>query len=60
LVNTVMLGALVEATGVLPMAAVKQALEDHLPAKHKALLTANFVALEKGADLARVGLKQVA
>ena len=60
LVNTVMLGALVEASGVLPMAAVMQALEHHLPAKHKALLTANFAALEKGADLARVWFKQVA
>jgi 2-oxoglutarate ferredoxin oxidoreductase subunit gamma len=53
LVNAVMLGALVEATGVLPMEAVKKALQDHLPAKHQKLLPANFAALEKGADAAR-------
>ena len=53
LVNAVMLGALVEATGVLPMEAVKKALQDHLPAKHQKLLPANFSALEKGADAAK-------
>jgi 2-oxoglutarate ferredoxin oxidoreductase subunit gamma len=52
LVNTVMLGALVEATGVLPMEAIKQALEDHLPERHRKLLPANFEALERGAVLA--------
>jgi 2-oxoglutarate ferredoxin oxidoreductase subunit gamma len=52
LVNTVMLGALVEATGVLPMEAIKQALEDHLPERHRKLIPANFEALEKGAALA--------
>jgi 2-oxoglutarate ferredoxin oxidoreductase subunit gamma len=53
LVNAVMLGALVKATGVLPMEAVKKALQDHLPAKHQKLLPANFSALEKGADAAK-------
>lgn len=53
LVNAVMLGALVEATGVLPLAAIQKALKDHLPAKHQKLLPANFAALEKGAEAAR-------
>lgn len=53
LVNAVMLGALVEATGVLPVGAIQQALKNHLPAKHQNLLAANFAALEKGAAAAR-------
>lgn len=53
LVNAVLLGALVEATGVLPMEAIQKALKDHLPAKHQDLLPANFAALEKGAEAAR-------
>ncbi len=53
LVNAVMLGALVEATRVLPMEAVMQALKNHLPTKHQKLLPANFSALEKGAEAAK-------
>ncbi|MEX1248419.1 MAG: 2-oxoacid:acceptor oxidoreductase family protein [Anaerolineales bacterium] len=53
LVNSIMLGALIEATGVLPLKAVEQALKNHLPAKHQRLLPANFAALERGAQAAR-------
>lgn len=52
LVNSIMLGALVQATGVLPLEAIRQALEDHLPERHRRLLAANFTALEKGAEIA--------
>jgi 2-oxoglutarate ferredoxin oxidoreductase subunit gamma len=60
LVNSVMLGALVEATGVLTMDAIRAALKDHLPARHQDLLPANFAALEQGAQAARFGLAQPA
>lgn len=53
LVNSIMLGALVEATGVLPMEAIRAALKAHLPARHQDLLPANFAALEKGAAAAQ-------
>lgn len=53
LMNSVMLGALIEATGVLTMDAIKAALKDHLPARHQHLLPANFTALDKGAEAAR-------
>lgn len=53
LVTTVMLGALVEATGVLPMEVVKRALDDHLPERHRKLLPANYEALERGAQIAK-------
>jgi 2-oxoglutarate ferredoxin oxidoreductase subunit gamma len=50
--NVVCLGALVQATGVVPMEAVKQALDDHLPERHRKLLGLNKEALSKGGMLA--------
>jgi 2-oxoglutarate ferredoxin oxidoreductase subunit gamma len=51
--NVLCLGALLEATGVLPLEAVEQALDDHLPERHRHLLDMNQQALRKGASLAR-------
>jgi len=51
--NVVCLGALVEATGVVSLDAVAQALDDHLPERHRSLLDLNKEALQKGAALAR-------
>lgn len=51
--NVVCLGALVEATGVVSLDAVAQALDDHLPERHRSLLELNKKALRKGASLAR-------
>lgn len=51
--NVVCLGALVEATGVVSLDAVAQALNDHLPERHRDLLDLNKEALRKGAALAR-------
>jgi 2-oxoglutarate ferredoxin oxidoreductase subunit gamma len=53
--NVICLGALVEATGVVSLEAVEQALEDHLPQRHRKLLGLNKEALRKGADLVRTG-----
>lgn len=53
LMNMVMVGALVEGTGVLTLDAVKQALKDHLPERHHKLLPANYKAIDKGAALVR-------
>ena len=53
LANVIMLGALLAATGLLPLVAVEQALEDHLPERHKRLLPANKAALQEGAQFAR-------
>jgi 2-oxoglutarate ferredoxin oxidoreductase subunit gamma len=54
--NVVLLGALVAATGVLPLEVVEHALDSHLPAKHRALLNANRAALQRGAALAEAVL----
>jgi 2-oxoglutarate ferredoxin oxidoreductase subunit gamma len=51
LANVICLGALVKATGVVPVEAVAKALEDHLPERHKKLLPLNKDALRRGAEL---------
>ncbi len=52
LANVVMLGALLAATELLPLAAVEQSLAAHLPERHKHLLEANKNALHSGARFA--------
>ena len=50
--NLVLTGALLAATGVLPLEAVERALAAHLPERHRNLLEANYQALRRGAALA--------
>lgn len=52
LANVVMLGALVQATGVLPLEAIEAALAAHLPQRHMRWLESNKIALRRGAALA--------
>jgi len=52
LANVICLGALVQSTGVVPLEAIEQALDDHLPERHRKLLRLNKEALHKGAALA--------
>jgi 2-oxoglutarate ferredoxin oxidoreductase subunit gamma len=52
LANVICLGALVQITGVVPVAAIEQALDDHLPERHRRLLGLNKEALHKGVALA--------
>ena len=51
LANVVCLGALAQATGVLPVEEIAKELENYLPKRHKELLPANLEALRKGASL---------
>jgi 2-oxoglutarate ferredoxin oxidoreductase subunit gamma len=51
--NVVCLGALVEANRVVSLETVEQALENHLPERHRHLLALNKEALRKGAALAQ-------
>lgn len=52
LANMVAIGAMITARPLLPLDALKQALKDHLPERHKKLLPANFEALNRGAAFA--------
>lgn len=49
LANVIMIGALLEVTGILPPEAVEAALEVHLPERHKHWLEPNKAALQRGA-----------
>jgi 2-oxoglutarate ferredoxin oxidoreductase subunit gamma len=51
--NVICLAALVEIIGVVSLQAVKQALDDHLPERHRRLLRLNYEAMDKGAALVR-------
>jgi 2-oxoglutarate ferredoxin oxidoreductase subunit gamma len=53
LLNMVLVGALVAASGLLPMGGVIAALREHLPAQHRDLLELNEAALRRGAATAR-------
>jgi 2-oxoglutarate ferredoxin oxidoreductase subunit gamma len=50
--NLICLGALVQAAGIVSLEAIEQALDDHLPERHRKLLGLNSEALRKGAALA--------
>ncbi|HDQ70661.1 MAG TPA: 2-oxoacid:ferredoxin oxidoreductase subunit gamma [Chloroflexi bacterium] len=49
--NVICLAALMEATGIVPVAAIEQALEDHLPERHRKLLGMNREAIRQGAAM---------
>lgn len=52
LTNVVMLGAVMAAFPALPVAAIRSALNNHLPEHRRSLLSKNYLALEKGAQFA--------
>lgn len=53
LANVVCLGALVQATGVVSLEAIEEALEKHLPERHRRFLEPNKQALRRGAAVAK-------
>jgi 2-oxoglutarate ferredoxin oxidoreductase subunit gamma len=53
LLNMVMLGALLEALPILPPGSIEQALDTHLPERHRKFLKGNIEAIHKGAEYAR-------
>jgi 2-oxoglutarate ferredoxin oxidoreductase subunit gamma len=56
--NMVMLGAFIEATGIVTPETVIQQLDKHLSARQRKWLEPNRIALEKGVELARQQGKQ--
>lgn len=50
--NVLCLGALMEPLDIMPLEAIEEALEEHLPQRHRDLLELNKQALRKGAALA--------
>lgn len=58
LANMVSIGAMITARPILSLDALKKALEDHLPERHKKLLPANFEALNQGVAFAETLLAE--
>jgi 2-oxoglutarate ferredoxin oxidoreductase subunit gamma len=53
LMNIVMLGALLQKLPILTLENIEQALDHHLPERHRRLLPSNIQALRQGAAFAR-------
>ncbi|MCK5793861.1 MAG: 2-oxoacid:acceptor oxidoreductase family protein, partial [Anaerolineales bacterium] len=53
LANMIMVGAMIAMKPILPLDAVKKALEEHIPERHKKTLPINFKAMDKGYDFAK-------
>ena len=53
LANVVLLGAVLTAHPALPLDSIRRALKQHMPARHRDLLTLNLEALDRGAAFAR-------
>ena len=51
--NNVILGALIELTGIVSIEAVVESLKKVLPARRHSMIPVNQLALEKGAELAK-------
>ena len=58
--NMVMVGAMLEMSGVLPLDVVKKALEEHIPERNRKYLPLNFDALDKGTEFAKQSLAETA
>ncbi len=52
LANMIMLGAMLAMKPILPLEAVKTALEQHIPERHTKTLPVNFEAMDQGYDFA--------
>jgi 2-oxoglutarate ferredoxin oxidoreductase subunit gamma len=53
LVNMIMLGAMLAMKPILPLDAVKKALEEHIPKRHIKTLPINFEAMDRGFEFAK-------
>ena len=51
--NNVILGALLELTGVVSIGTVEESLKEVLPKRHHGMIPVNVKALERGSELAR-------
>ncbi|MCJ7717390.1 MAG: 2-oxoacid:acceptor oxidoreductase family protein [Anaerolineales bacterium] len=52
LANMIMIGSMIALKPILPLDAVKKALEEHIPERHKKTLPMNFTAMDEGFEFA--------
>ena len=60
LANMVMVGGMIRLNPILPLEAVKQALEDHIPERHRKTIPLNFQALDAGYAFAEEAVAKAA
>jgi 2-oxoglutarate ferredoxin oxidoreductase subunit gamma len=60
LANMVMVGGMLRIDPILPLEAVKQALEDHIPERHRETIPLNFQALDAGFAFVEQELAEIA
>ena len=53
LANMIMMGAMLAMKPILPLDAVKKALEEHIPDRHKKTLPINYEAMDRGFEFAK-------
>jgi 2-oxoglutarate ferredoxin oxidoreductase subunit gamma len=53
LVTMIMMGAMLAMKPILPLDAVKEALEEHIPERHKKTLPINYEAMDRGFEFAK-------
>lgn len=53
--NVVLLGALLATRQILPIEALKQAMQDHIPERRKRIIEPNKLALDRGIEYVRQG-----
>ena len=53
LANMIMMGAMLSMKPILPLNAVKKALEEHIPERHKKTLPINYEAMDRGFEFAK-------
>jgi 2-oxoglutarate ferredoxin oxidoreductase subunit gamma len=54
--NMIMVGAMIALKPILPLDAVKKALEEHIPERHQKTLPLNYEAMDKGYKFAQENL----
>jgi 2-oxoglutarate ferredoxin oxidoreductase subunit gamma len=59
LANMVAIGAMITVRPVLTIEALRQALAEHLPERHKKLLPANLEAMKRGVDFTKKKLAKI-
>ena len=58
LVNMIMVGAMLAMKPILPLDTVKEALDEHIPERHKKTLPINYEAMDRGFEFAKHKLKE--
>ena len=60
MMNVVMLGAMLTAYPIITIDQLKQALNEHIPARHRSMLSMNYTAVDNGVEYATQHVRALA